>query len=61
MQLVGMIIGVSLVPMITAAIGYRATALALGLLSGALILYSILGCGSAVNSAKANSPACWLR
>ena len=38
MQLVGMIIGVSLVPMITAAIGYRATALALGLLSGALIL-----------------------
>ena len=31
MQLVGMIIGVSLVPMITAAIGYRATALALGL------------------------------
>jgi hypothetical protein len=26
MQLVGMIIGVSLVPLITAAIGYRATA-----------------------------------
>lgn len=44
MQLVGMIIGVSLVPMITGAIGYRATALLLGILSGALIIYSILGC-----------------
>ncbi len=44
MQLVGMIIGVSLVPMITEAIGYRATALVLGLASGALIIYSILGC-----------------
>ncbi len=44
MQLVGMIIGVSLVPMITSAIGYQTTAIVLGLLSGALIIYSILGC-----------------
>lgn len=44
MQLVGMIIGVSLVPMITSGIGYRNTALVLGLISGVLIIYSILGC-----------------
>ena len=61
MQLVGMIIGVSLVPMITAAIGYRATALALGLLAARSSFIPYWGAGSAVNSAKANSPACWLR
>lgn len=44
MQLVGMIIGVSLVPMITSSLGYQLTALLLGLLSGALILFSITGC-----------------
>ena len=44
MQLVGMIIGVSMVPSITSKIGYQMTALILGILSGALILYSILGC-----------------
>lgn len=43
MQLIGMIIGVSLVPMITSAIGYQLTAVILGVLSGALIIYSILG------------------
>ena len=56
MQLVGMIIGVSLVPMITAAIGYRATALALGLLSGALILYSILGCRERSEFSQSEQP-----
>ena len=44
LQLVGMIIGVSLVPAITSALGYTTTAIVLGLLSGALIIYSILGC-----------------
>jgi len=44
LQLVGMIIGVSLVPMIANAIGYQLTALILGILGGALIIYSILGC-----------------
>ncbi len=44
LQLVGMIIGVSLVPMITSALGYTVTAVVLGLLSGALIIYSVLGC-----------------
>ena len=43
LQLVGMIIGVSLVPMITDALGYTTTATVLGLLSGALIIYSVLG------------------
>ncbi|MFQ9680498.1 MAG: MFS transporter [Ruthenibacterium lactatiformans] len=51
-----MIIGVSLVPMITAAIGYRATALALGLLSGALILYSILGCRERSEFSQSEQP-----
>jgi GPH family glycoside/pentoside/hexuronide:cation symporter len=44
------------VPMITAAIGYRATALALGLLSGALILYSILGCRERSEFSQSEQP-----
>lgn len=43
MQLVGMIIGVALVPTITSKLGYQRTAVFLGLLSGALILYSVFG------------------
>ena len=44
LQLVGMIIGVSLVPMITSALGYTTTAIVLGILSGALVISSIVGC-----------------
>lgn len=44
LQLVGMIIGVSLVPAIAAGIGYRLTAVLLGVAGGALILYSVMGC-----------------
>lgn len=44
LQLVGMIIGVSLVPAIASALGYQLTALLLGVLGGSLIIYSILGC-----------------
>lgn len=53
LQLVGMIIGVSLVPMIVKAfatttgsqtMGYTLTAVILGLLGGLLMLYSFLGC-----------------
>ncbi len=44
LQLVGMIIGVSLVPMIANSIGYQMTAVILGVLGGALILYSVFGC-----------------
>lgn len=53
LQLVGMIIGVSLVPMITAALGYTLTAVVLGLLSGALIIYSVLGCRESDDYAEA--------
>ncbi len=53
LQLVGMIIGVSLVPTIVSLLarstgdqvmGYRLTAVALGLLGGGMMLYSFLGC-----------------
>lgn len=44
LQLVGMIIGVSLVPMLAQAVGYRITAVILGLLGGSLVIYSVLGC-----------------
>jgi GPH family glycoside/pentoside/hexuronide:cation symporter len=44
LQLVGMIVSVSLVPAIAGVLGYRLTALVLGILGGGLIVYSILGC-----------------
>ncbi len=53
LQLVGMIIGVSLVPMIVGAFGkqtgsdvtgYRLTAIVLGVLGGGMMIYSFLGC-----------------
>ena len=44
LQLVGMIIGVSLVPAITAVLGYTTTDIVLGILSGVLVIYSIVGC-----------------
>jgi GPH family glycoside/pentoside/hexuronide:cation symporter len=44
LQLVGMILSVSLVPMIAGALDYRLTALLLGLLGGGIIVYSVLGC-----------------
>jgi len=43
LQLVGMIIGVSLVPLLAQALGYQTTALLLGVLGCALVIYSILG------------------
>lgn len=44
LQLVGMIIGVSLTPMIADAIGFSASSAILGVLGMGLLLYSILGC-----------------
>jgi GPH family glycoside/pentoside/hexuronide:cation symporter len=44
LQLAGMIISVSLTPVIAGGLGYRATALILGILGGGLIVYSIWGC-----------------
>lgn len=59
LQLVGMIIGVSLVPMITDKIGYQMTALILGILSGALILYSVLGCKEREDFSTTEQPGLW--
>lgn len=44
LQLVGMIIGVSMVPLIADQIGYQLTAVFLGVLGGGFVIYSILGC-----------------
>ena len=44
LQLVGMIIGVSVSPLMADAIGYEATAVIMALLGGSLIIYSVLGC-----------------
>ncbi|MDR1599302.1 MAG: MFS transporter [Oscillospiraceae bacterium] len=44
LQLVGMIIGVSLVPTLAGALGYPQTALLLGVISCAALLYAISGC-----------------
>ena len=59
MQLVGMIIGVSLVPMITSRMGYPNTALLLGLLSGILIIYSVLGCRERSEFSHSQQPGLW--
>jgi len=56
LQLVGMIIGVSLVPTITSVLGYTTTAIVLGILSGALIIYSILGCRELDDYADSKEP-----
>lgn len=44
LQLVGMIIGVSMVPLIAAVIDFQLTAVLLSLLGGAFVLYAITGC-----------------
>ena len=59
LQLVGMIIGVSLVPMIAKALGYQLTALVLGVLSGALIIYSVLGCKEQDDFSSTPQPKLW--
>ena len=44
LQLVGMILGVSLVPVIAGFIGFQLTAVFIGLIGGGFVLYSIFGC-----------------
>lgn len=44
LQLVGMIIGVSLTPVLTSALGYSHTAILLGLLGMGLLVFCTLGC-----------------
>lgn len=59
LQLVGMIIGVSLVPMIAGTIGYQLTAVILGVLGGGLIIYSILGCKERKDFSESEQPKLW--
>ena len=68
LQLVGMIIGVSLVPMIVSAFGkmtgsdvggYRLTAAVLGLLGGALMLYSFWGIKERDDFSHMPQPKLW--
>jgi GPH family glycoside/pentoside/hexuronide:cation symporter len=44
LQLAGMIISVSLTPLIAGALGYQITALIMAILGGGIIVYSVLGC-----------------
>jgi len=60
LQLVGMIIGVSLVPMLAQAMGYQITAVILGLLGGALVIYSILGCKENKEFSEMQQPKLWV-
>ncbi len=66
LQLVGMIIGVSLFPTIVKAfanstgdqvLGYRLTAIMLGVLGGGLMLYSFLGCRERADFSEMPQPA----
>jgi GPH family glycoside/pentoside/hexuronide:cation symporter len=59
LQLVGMIIGVSLVPLIAESLGYQMTAILLGVLSGALIIFSITGCKEREDFSTAEQPKLW--
>ena len=59
LQLVGMIIGVSLVPSIASKLGYQLTAVLLGVISGALIVYSILGCKEREDFSTTEQPKLW--
>jgi GPH family glycoside/pentoside/hexuronide:cation symporter len=43
LQLVGMIFGVSLVPVLASALGYQLTAVLLGIFGGGMIIFSVLG------------------
>jgi len=56
LQLVGMIIGVSLTPLVAAAIGYQFTAIIMALLGGALVLYAVLGCKERLDFSETHPP-----
>ena len=44
LQLVGMIIGVSLVPLVVEVVDYQVTAIIMSVIGGSLVIFSILGC-----------------
>ncbi|MBP3040994.1 MFS transporter [Bacillaceae bacterium Marseille-Q3522] len=58
-QLVAMILSIALTPMVANIIGYSNTALVYGLLGGAVILYSTLGCHENPQHLKTEKPQLW--
>lgn len=58
-QLVAMIISIALTPMVTAAIGYRNTAIAYGILGGAVILYMALTTREREIQPEEQKPGLW--
>ena len=58
-QLVAMIISIALTPMVTSAIGYRATAILYGLLGGAVILYMSFSCQEVGVTLEEKKPELW--
>jgi GPH family glycoside/pentoside/hexuronide:cation symporter len=59
LQLVGMIISVSLVPMIASGLGYQMTAVIMGLLGGGIIIFSVLGCRERKDFSDMPQPKFW--
>ena len=59
LQIVGMIIGVALVPMIASAIGYSMTAILLTIIGGGVTIYSVLGCREQKEFSDMPQPALW--
>jgi GPH family glycoside/pentoside/hexuronide:cation symporter len=61
LQLVGMIISVSLVPLIASdkALGYQFTAVIMAVLGGGIIIYSILGCKERPDFSEMPQPKLW--
>jgi glycoside/pentoside/hexuronide:cation symporter, GPH family len=58
-QLVAMIISIALTPMVTSAIGYQMTAIAYGILGGAVILYMSLTAREVRAETDENIPRLW--
>jgi len=58
-QLVAMIISIALTPMVTKAIGYQMTAIAYGILGGAVILYMSFTAKEVRADLDANKPELW--
>jgi GPH family glycoside/pentoside/hexuronide:cation symporter len=59
LQLVGMILGVSLTPLVAGAIGYRLTAVLMSVLGSGLIIYSILGTKERQEFSEIPAPGLW--
>ncbi|MDR0999525.1 MAG: MFS transporter [Clostridiales bacterium] len=58
-QLLAMIISIALTPIVTGAIGYQTTAIIYGLLGGAVIIFSALGCHENPDYNEMAKPRMW--